>query len=110
MDSILTLALALAATTAAAPPPEALGSFSVTVSELDYPIEALKLQQQGDTTVELLIDRKGGVKECAILVSSGSVYLDVGTCKVMMDKGRFTFANGGRKTVITQRLAWKLPR
>ena len=113
MDSIIAVLLALAAATATAPP-EAIGSFSVETSARDYPIEALRLQQEGETTVELRIDRKGRVKECAVLVSSGSLYLDAGTCKVMMDKGRFDFAKGGRPkagpSVISQRLAWRLPR
>ena len=108
MDEIVTALIALAATGAAG----AIGSLSVPISPLDYPAEALKLSQEGDTTVELLIDKKGRVRECSVLVSSGSSYLDAGTCKVVMDKGRFTYAAGARptKSVITQRLTWRLPR
>ena len=110
METILAGLLALVLASGA---PQAIGSLSVEVLPTDYPIEALRLQQEGETTVELLIDRKGRVKECAVLVSSGSLYLDAGTCKVMMDRAQFTYAGAARRkprTLITQRLAWKLPR
>ena len=99
----------LALTAADAPP---AGSLSVPISDKDYPIEALKLAQEGETTVELVIDKQGRVRECSVIASSGSPWLDAGTCAVMMDKGRFTYAAGTKptKSVLTQRLTWKLPR
>jgi protein TonB len=108
MEMIFAMLLALAA---AGAPPQAAGSLSLPITEMDYPIEALKLGQEGETSVELLIDKRGRVRECSVTASSGSPWLDAGTCAVMMDKGRFTYAAGTKpgKLVITQRLAWKLP-
>ena len=107
METMLTLLLAL--TAADAPP---AGSLSVPISEKDYPVEALRLGQEGETTVALQIDKRGRVRECSVVASSGSQWLDAGTCAVMMDKARFTYAAGSKpkKSVLTQRLAWKLPR
>ena len=109
METMLTLLLAL---TAAADAPAAIGSLSVPITEKDYPVEALRLGQEGETTVALQIDKRGRVRECSVVASSGSQWLDAGTCAVMMDKARFTYAAGSKpkKSVLTQRLAWKLPR
>ena len=79
----------------------------------DYPLEAIRNEQQGTVRFRLSIDAKGGVSDCVIIASSGSETLDTTTCRLMSERARFTPARDarGRPTadVATARIIWKLP-
>jgi TonB family protein len=49
----------------------------------DYPMEALRKDQQGTTTVLLLVSKTGGVKSCRVAESSKFETLDRATCNTL---------------------------
>lgn len=56
----------------------------------DYPIEALRREQQGTSTVVWHIDEAGKVVDCRTVISSGYASLDDAACRAVMRKGRYT--------------------
>lgn len=81
-------------------------------SDDDYPAPALRREQQGATTIRLSVDTNGRPDECVILGSSGSVYLDQTSCRVMM-RGRFASAldefGAPISSLVMRRVVWRLP-
>jgi TonB family protein len=55
----------------------------------DYPREAAKSQPQGPSRYQLLIDEKGAVARCDVLVPSGIAMLDSTGCQVIQEKAKF---------------------
>lgn len=55
----------------------------------DYPREAAKSQPQGPSRYQLLIDEKGAVARCDVLVPSGIATLDSTGCQVIQEKAKF---------------------
>jgi TonB family protein len=66
------------------------------VTQDDYPVAALRLEEQGLVRVRLDIDTKGRVSRCTILVSSRSPSLDATTCRVLEERARFAPARDRR--------------
>lgn len=54
-----------------------------------YPIEARRREDEGRVTVRLNIDPTGTPRQCDVLASSGSIWLDDATCTLALRHGRF---------------------
>jgi len=109
------LVLLIAAAPPAPPPHRAApvaGSLVSLISADDYPNAALLNEEQGDVTVALAIDPKGGVTSCSLKASSGSDSLDTTTCRVLIERARFTPAHDRRGRPVadtyTQKIAWRI--
>lgn len=78
----------------------------------DYPIEALRKNEQGSTAVALVLDVKGRVTQCIVTVSSGSAALDSQTCRVLVERAKFEPARDAEgkavASAVTQRISWKM--
>ena len=83
------------------------------VSNSDYPITALRSEDQGTTRFRLTVDPNGRVSACEILSSSGSSSLDAATCRIMKSRARFTPAknDAGQPTTdsVSSAIRWVLP-
>ena len=55
----------------------------------DYPVEALRQGQQGETEFALILSGRGRPTDCRITLSSGSRLLDEATCRTMLERARF---------------------
>ena len=80
----------------------------------DYPAEAIRLGQQGTVRTRLRISPEGRVTACAI-VQSASPSLDAATCRILMERARFTPAKGSTGAAIesefdTPPIRWVLPK
>jgi Gram-negative bacterial TonB protein C-terminal len=79
----------------------------------DYPPEAVQRNQQGSSQFLLLIDEKGAVAGCHVLVPSGVPVLDVMGCQVIRARARFTPAldllgKPVRSMVTTPPVVWRV--
>lgn len=79
----------------------------------DYPIEAIRAEEEGTTQVRLSITAEGRVGDCQVIWSSGSAALDKATCAVLRQRARFMPALDaqGHPTAdyLVQRVHWDLP-
>ena len=80
-------------------------------SASDYPADAARRNQSGNTQFMLLIDQSGKVAGCDVVVASGIPVLDIMGCQVIRDRGKFTpalDANGKpvRSTIVTPPITW----
>jgi TonB family protein len=86
---------------------------SGSISDSDYPPEAIRDNVSGVTTVSFDIGADGRVGECGIANTSGSVPLDDKSCALIRERFVFKPARGpdGSATSETrnQRIAWRLP-
>ena len=78
----------------------------------DYPIEAMKRGQEGKGQYLLLVDEKGKVAGCQVLLATGMPILDAEACAVIETRAKFTPAldKSGkpvRSTVVTPPIYWK---
>lgn len=82
------------------------------VSNDDYPIEALRNEEQGAVGFRLDVGADGSVTACTVTSSSGSAALDSRTCEIMMARARFTPARDarGRPTPdqVSARINWRI--
>ena len=58
-------------------------------SEDDYPVEAMRLGQQGTVSVDVAISSTGRPSVCTVTTSSGSAALDTSTCNIIMRRARY---------------------
>ena len=105
----------LLAATPAAPPHRAApvaGSLVSLIRADDYPNAALRNEEQGTATVALGVDPKGTVSSCTVTASSGSDSLDTTTCRLMIERARFTPAHDRRgrpvRDTYVQKITWRL--
>lgn len=79
----------------------------------DYPRQAVKQDETGITSVVVLVDEKGAVRDCMVDGTSGIATLDAMTCIVVRERARFKPAVGedGRpvRSYLMQRVRWLLP-
>jgi periplasmic protein TonB len=84
------------------------------IKDKDYPRAAIKAEQSGTAGFRLDIDRKGKVKACTIVYSSGSPLLDAATCSVLLRRARFMPAIDAKGNRVpghySSRFRWLLPR
>jgi TonB family protein len=59
------------------------------ITAADYPAEALRQGQQGETEFALILSSEGQPTDCRITRSSGSQLLDDATCRAMVERARF---------------------
>lgn len=82
-------------------------------SSEDYPQQAIRQDEGGTTSVVVLIDEKGKVRDCMIDGTSGVPTLDAMTCVVFRERVKFAPAitNEGEpvRSFMTQRIRWELP-
>ena len=94
-------------------PQSARGNLVGLFSADDYPVEALRKNEQGTVVARLQIDRKGRVSDCTLLQSSGSRALDMATCDILSRRARFTPARNSDGHAVPdtydQRVMWRLP-
>ena len=91
----------------------ARGDVRSAFSSDDYPAEALDRRQEGATQFLLLIDDKGKVAGCQVLLASGVPALDAMGCIAIQKRARFTPARDSkgkpvRSMVVTPKVKWQL--
>jgi protein TonB len=83
------------------------------VSDADYPISAIRAEEQGTTRFRLQVGPDGRVTGCTVTGSSGSSALDTATCRLMKSRARFTPArdSDGKATSdsYASSIRWILP-
>jgi TonB family protein len=88
------------------------GNLTGLIRTEDYPLEALRAEQEGTVQVAISVDERGGVADCIVEQSSGSPSLDSQTCRLMWLRARFTPARDRRgkavRGVYRQRITWRL--
>lgn len=79
----------------------------------DYPADALRANEQGNTGFALTVNPQGRVTACRITASSGSSRLDETTCRLITERARFTPATDSKDNPIegsyASRVRWVLP-
>lgn len=84
------------------------------VTSGDYPLDALRANEQGAVAFMLAVSADGVPTECNVTTSSGSPSLDTGTCALLLQRARFTPARdaAGQPTsgVFRSRINWKIPQ
>lgn len=77
-----------------------------------YPPESLAKGEQGIVHYRVKIDRDGLAEECEVTKSSGHGRLDRETCRLLMDRGRFTPARSGTgratRSLYDGRVHWRI--
>ena len=95
-----------------APAEAARGNLMNLFTGDDYPIEALRNEEQGTVAVSLQIDTQGRVSRCTVSSTSGSDALDRTTCEILRSRARFTPATDTEghpvPDVYSQRITWRL--
>lgn len=100
-----------AAEPASGPQPPSL--LSGTISDSDYPIEAIRARAQGNVEIEIHVDTLGRPSACTIVASSGHTSLDEKSCDMVVT--RFVWApardEAGQPVAATTRrtIRWQLP-
>jgi len=79
----------------------------------DYPMDAIRNEEQGTSAFRLTIDRQGRVANCEITSSSGSKTLDEATCNIIRTRARFTPARDSSGDAVSDeysgKIRWELP-
>jgi protein TonB len=95
-----------------APTAEPIGNPAHWFSNDDYPIEARRRNEEGRVMLQLTIDTHGKADACAIVSSSGSIFLDDATCDLAMRRSRFVPARGADGKAVgsswTGAIRWQL--
>ncbi len=82
-------------------------------STSDYPIEALRIEGQGDVGALLWIDDLGRVSDCIVVEASGVASLDKATCPLLRQRARYEPARDAQGQKIRApayyRFSWQLP-
>jgi hypothetical protein len=91
----------------------AKGDLRMVFDSSDYPSEAVARGQEGKSQYQLLIDEKGSVAGCDVLIQSGVPIIDVMGCQVMKERAKFrpsTDSNGKpiRSVLTTPPVVWSL--
>jgi TonB family protein len=106
------LFLLASAATATPPKPKAVDA-GTWVTNADYPLAAIRANEQGIVSFRLDVDQQGRVTGCTITASSGSSTLDMTTCRLLMRRGRFEPARDKRGRAVASsfnsRFRWVIP-
>ena len=68
--------------------PDNVASWAARI-QADYPVQALQAGEEGAVQMQLLVDEEGGVKNCEVKKSSGSLTLDHAACLGMVTHARY---------------------
>jgi TonB family protein len=98
------------------PPPaeraRARANLATYLSSGDYPIQAMRLNQQGTVGFDLDVSPEGRVTHCHVISSSGSELLDLTTCQIMLLRARFEPARDDAGNPVpdrtSARITWRL--
>jgi TonB family protein len=94
---------------AASPPLQIAG----TISDMDYPIEAIRAEAQGTTAVRIIVKPSGEVGACEVEESAGHPALDAASCNLIQSRFRYqparTSSGAATRAVVTRRITWRLP-
>lgn len=94
----------------AARPPDSPNPAGWITSD-DYPMAALRNNEEGTVTITWVVDGDGRVADCKTLRTSGHDSLDRAACDAITRRARYPAApSGSLPRVFTRRVAWKLPR
>jgi hypothetical protein len=79
----------------------------------DYPSEALSRMQSGTSQYQLLVNEKGEVTGCDLIVQSGVPVIDSMGCQVMRERAKFkpsidTTGKAVRSVVTTPPIVWRV--
>lgn len=94
--------------------PEPIGSLEGVFTSDDYPVEALKKNEQGGVDIVIRIDTGGAVADCIVKKSSGSEILDRRTCDVIRERAKFKPARDRKGRPIAsdyhQTINWRIAK
>jgi len=84
-----------------------------SISDADYPAEAIRQGAQGTTEIRITVDPSGAVERCETEQSSGHAALDAASCQLVTSRFRYEPARTSSGTAITatisRRITWRLP-
>lgn len=91
----------------------ATGSVRHLFSPDDYPTEAMNRHQEGRAQFLLLVDEKGKVAGCHVILASGVPVLDAMGCAILLERAKFTPAlddsgKAVRSVLMTPPVQWRL--
>lgn len=114
LSAALLLLVCLASEAAAADEPlRARANLATFFSDEDYPAEAIRNHEEGTVQFRLSVGADGRPTGCAVTASSGSAILDATTCRIVMERARFTPARDEKGNAVpdevTARINWRLP-
>jgi TonB family protein len=93
--------------------PVALQNPAAYINSNDYPVQALRNNEQGASGVRYRVGTDGSAQDCQVVESSGSLTLDQTTCAIIMRRVRFSPAldrEGKPVSSLTfSRIRWVLP-
>jgi len=79
----------------------------------DYPMAAIRREEQGTVAYKLSISRRGNVTDCEVVSSSGSDALDDATCGILKSRAKFEPARDSQGERVADeyfgRIRWELP-
>lgn len=94
-----TIVASLAAARPASAPAVPITSHEVTLA--DYPAAALRLNEAGEVTVSYVINERGSVSICLVVLTSGKRYLDLAACAMVKKRWKYKPATiEGKPTTI----------
>jgi TonB family protein len=84
------------------------------VLNTDYPAEAIKGREEGTVSVRLGVDAVGRVSSCTVTQSAKSAALDAASCKLLVERARFSPARGNAGKAVAStfeaRFQWEIPK
>lgn len=93
-------------------PAAAVGGAAKWLSDGDYPLEAVRLRQQGSVLTRLVVGPDGRLSQCLIVEGSGHPVLDKRTCEILKRVPYETALNAAGEAVrgmTSIRIVWRLP-
>lgn len=97
----------------AAPRGAVLTNMGEVFSSDDYPIDALRKDEQGRVLAHVTVDRAGRPTACLIAETSNSASLDAATCLLLRTRGKFKIMPDAPKRAASflapVRVVWTLP-
>lgn len=93
-------------------PARAEANLATYVRNNDYPAQALGRGEEGTTGFRLTVDQSGRATDCVVTSSSGSASIDHVTCRIMIERARFTPAidldGAPTEDHVSARITWSL--
>ena len=84
------------------PPTPAIATTSHAVTPADYPSESIRNHETGSVTVTYVVNERGSVSECTVVLSSTVPRLDEAACSLVKRRWKYTPATQDGKPVTIQ--------
>ena len=84
------------------PPTPAIATTSHDVTASDYPSDSVRLHESGSVTVTYVVNERGTVSDCTVVLTSGKGRLDEAACAMVKRRWRYTPAMQDGKPVTMQ--------